>query len=1647
MASGNWSNGANWSTGNPPLSSNSTALTFSGVFGYTATNDMGVFLMQTLTFDNRGTAGINIAFSNLDPLFIVGANPTLMVSGTGPVSMTGGTFAFPLGLTITTPNSPTAISPLSISGLFSGSNNLIINRPHGGFLGVTTLAASPQGSFTGPVTLTGGPLSLGSATALGPGILNIGTLGGGMNANGDLRAATTLTLSNNVSISAGATLNVVTGSALTLAGHISGQGGLNLGDGFAPTTPALTLSGLNSYTGSTLVNSGTLTLSGDGPNGALLGSAITVGRNGTLVLGSTTTLNADRVAGAVTMQGGSLSLIGNATAGNNLSESIPTVASRGFSTFTVDTQTVAASRLEVTNFQRLDRGTLRVRGDALGSAAFGTAGVANLAITQIDGQPIATRLVGGGGAAGTVIQSILPFAIGASSAIGAGDTFVTADANGLRPLLTGIEYSSQLLPLSYVDPATNYRLTFPSVAMNHPTTVNALLFSGTGSGVYGLTGPSATVTVASGAVLASFDAHTGPLAFGNAEGVIHSITNTLNLGSLTGSNGLTISGTGEVVLTNTSGVSGPFTLNGGTVVPTLSNSLPASVALNGGGLSVRGFESTLTTNLNVGPAGGFLRSQPINASSTGTGSVLTYPGTVSGTGVFSINGSGAGSQNGGGRVVLTANNSGFGGTWQVGGGVLAVDSQVRLGSAPVVLDGGILDVTADTTIANRIVLTNTSGLFGGPNETVFTGRIEGRATGAGLNVGRQVFLENAATYDGPTTIDGLLSLRNTSGRLAGTSGITVRGTLDLDNRDVSAAGRLPAVPLTLAGGHYRFQGGAGVAAESETLGALTLAANTGNRITLRPQSASTSSVRQVLAGGLTRGAGSTLVIESRNQQGFLGGVITTGFGGTSTGVGELAMVSPTGLAPFGFVNGIVPHAFLLQATSSGANNFGEGRLLTAVPGIPEEGSNGFFVRHLLSTDPGVIHNTFAGATAASNILIDDGHPIGGGIISLDYEVPTGLAVNAIEIRNANLKTSTTFTINTGTIAFGQRSNGISRLSFQDPYGIVRSPAGVDLSVFTTNHTDSGGNPFEYSFTTTFAPGSGVLNMTGGFAALNGMYPNVTRLNIHSGRVRATGGDPGVPQFNANLDLYVQGSADFFIADNLLAAPPDNNLPALNRLFGEGDVDFTGPTLTIGGANGNSLFGGRLTASGGGTVIKAGTGELHFTRGDAGPGLIDVTNGTLHFGPGSTSFLAIPSVTGDTIRLRNGSTLTVDGVTSFERNLDVFDSASLTGILGTATTFTTGITLRSGSTLNVTANTGGALRFNGAFAAQGSLALNGGTIILAGTNSHQGGTTLDNNVMVGVASSQAFGNGSVTVAGSAFMLPVAASRVVSNPLTLAGNLTFGPASGAEAMSTGFGLTFTGGVSLGGAAGSRTVSVTGTGNFTFQNLAGPANVGLTKAGGGVLTLTGTADYAGTTLINAGTLHVVGNKTGTAAITVGTATATGAKGVLSGPGSVVGLVTVRAGGVVAPGASAGVLRVNSGIAFESGSTYHWELAANTVANPVTNYDQIDPGFSNTTIQAGARLVPNFIGTATAPDGTTAFWQSSRTWIVIDTQSNATGSPMIVDNTAWQSFGEFTTSLGASGGVFLRWTPVPEPIGMLALAAVAGVAMVRKRERKRPS
>jgi autotransporter-associated beta strand protein len=199
------------------------------------------------------------------------------------------------------------------SGVMSGSGMLVKN-------GSSVFTVTGANTFSGGVNLSAGAMEAGNDAAFGTGLVSFSggrissdsvtarslanefamtgalTLGDGTN-NG------ALTLSGNAALSGNTTLTVA--SAATLSGIVSGTYNL-VKDGSAE----LTLSGVNTFGGTTAVDGGMLTLVG---GSALANSmAVTVGSGGSLRLATSEEIGTLAGAGAVLLEGNTLTLGGSA---------------------------------------------------------------------------------------------------------------------------------------------------------------------------------------------------------------------------------------------------------------------------------------------------------------------------------------------------------------------------------------------------------------------------------------------------------------------------------------------------------------------------------------------------------------------------------------------------------------------------------------------------------------------------------------------------------------------------------------------------------------------------------------------------------------------------------------------------------------------------------------------------------------------------------------------------------------------------------------------------------------------------------------------------------------------------------------------------------------------------------------------------------------------------------------------------------------------------------------------------------------------------------------------------------------------------------------------------------------------------------------
>lgn len=250
-----------------------------------------------------------------------------------------------------------------------------------------------------------------------------------------------------------------------------------------------------------------------------------------------------------------------------------------------------------------------------------------------------------------------------------------------------------------------------------------------------------------------------------------------------------------------------------------------------------------------------------------------------------------------------------------------------------------------------------------------------------------------------------------------------------------------------------------------------------------------------------------------------------------------------------------------------------------------------------------------------------------------------------------------------------------------------------------------------------------------------------------------------------------------------------------------------------------------------------------------------------------------------------------------------------------------------------------------------------------------------------------------------------------------------------------------VDLGG--GTRVITQDASGDRSFSGQI--SNGGLTKAGSGVLVLSGANPYTGTTTVSSGILRLAsgGSIAGSAEIAIvsgatldaGAGWSLGSGKKLSGGGTVIGGVTIQ--GTHAP---TGSQAVTGSLAYGVGSVFEWSLGAASVSS---GYDKVTVTGSLGAAAGAFRVMTDLAIDGTAADG---FWTTPKTWGDIFTVTGtATGwaadTAVAVYSTAdvlrggVGDYGNFSIS-----GKTLTWTPVPEPSGALA-GLLLGAGLLRRR------
>ena len=1024
-----------------------------------------------------------------------------------------------------------------------------------------------------------------------------------------------------------------------------------------------------------------------------------------------------------------------------------------------------------------------------------------------------------------------------------------------------------------------------------------------GSGTLTLTGAnsySGGTVIANGTVSASYDNNLGASAgaieidngstlelarwFSTARnialvngGTIDAVSNaygpSIFTGVISGTGGLSLTGSGMVQLTNAS------TYSGGTSISSTN---------------------TLSFGLTSGSAAGSVTGAIVNSG------VLQFNRSNDATFANAISGSGKVQKYQADTITLTGTNTYTGGT-QIFAGTLQIGDGVTNGS-----------ITGDVSL----LATGATLAFDQTSNLTFAGAITGLGTLAQMG-------SHTLTLTGANTLGGIsigsgstLQLGDgTNGSLifVGSSGIADNGTLAVDlpssltlNQDITGSGALNQIGAgtTILTGTNSYTGGTTIAGGTLQIGSGSTSGSVSGDIVDNATLAFDRSDNLIYAGAIS-GTGAVI------QEGF-GTTILTGAstysGGTTISSGALQLG-----------NGGTTGAIAGDVVDNGQLNFDRSDNLTfsdVISGTGSVGQAGGGTLTLSGT------NSYSGGTNISGgiLAVSDGTNLGSGTVAfangatLQFLGGTSLALEGSLGTGGGTIDTNGYTVSwSGTMAdaSGATGNGLTKtgagtliLTGGNSYtggttisaGILQVGNGGTAGSITGDVTDNAALAFDLSSALSFGGaisgsgavdqnGSGVLTLSGTNTFTGGTNINAGTLSVSSDANLGTGGTLAM----AAGTTLATTATDSFAHDVTVTGDPTFSVAAGTTTTWSGLISDGGSAGTIEIAGGGT-FKPTNTANSysGGTIVRAGStlsidadGELGaaaggLTLGDAS------TSGTLNvassftLGAGRSVALAAG---GGTIDSNSGVAFEIGQGISGAGALTVTGAGTLT--LAGASSYSGGTTL-SGGTLQLgdgtTAGTiagdvadNGALIFNeagdvtmaGAISGSGTLTQNdatGHTVSLTGTNTYTGGTTITAGIL-------SIGNGGSTGSITGDILDNAA-LVFDRTGTLiyggaiSGTGTVSQSGSGTTVLTGDG-TYTGGTTIAagtlqignsGTTGSITGDVADNGTIAFDRSDSLIFAGaisgtgaLAQIGAGTTILSGTNTYGGGTTIAAGTLQI--------------------------------------------------------------------------------------------------------------------------------------------------------------------------------------------------
>jgi autotransporter-associated beta strand protein len=1026
----------------------------------------------------------------------------------------------------------------------------------------------------------------------------------------------------------------------------------------------------------------------------------------------------------------------------------------------------------------------------------------------------------------------------------------------------------------------------------------ALSFANLGTSV-----ASGTATTSLSATLAAtrgvqLDAAGGDLDVANsATGFVGTVA-----GPVTGSGALTKTGSGVLILSNTTNSwSGGTYVNGGVLDMTTTNEVPNYATALG---------------VNAGGILGFAYGGPNDFTSTQIATLLsgTMFATNSGFGLDTTNLSGTYGNNIGGSLsfaklgtntlTLTGSNSYTGSTF-IDGGILSLGSSNALGSTSVItfnggqLQGSLQYSGSNTTDYSSIIKNSLGAISIDTNgQTVTFGSSLASSNVGGLTKSGsgQLNLNVSNPYTGPNVINaGTVQLGNANALGSNSANypmtIASAGTLDMHgnsinvgplsgNGSITSTGTLGAVILSVYPGvGMTSTFGGGILVQSSSANSqLSVAVNNGteafagnsNFSTLYPNGGNIIVTGTATVTGINYNTHNTITVN--------GGYLNDA-GGYINIPGTLTLTSGTIYMP-GYVEGsgtLNLNGGVFDSSWLGNfNNLSPALTINFNGGTLFDGGshgNGGQLQELLGNGyyGGAEETVTTGSNGAS--VNTNGDPVPSFDVSVrpiqnaagQVGTFTKLGAGALNVSNTNSYTGLT-TVSAGTLVFDYSLWGTSTNSTLAPV----LPAGAPVAIANGATLSFKGNPNAVSGTSTFT------------IANSGQDQYVSGGNTTGLVVGEPVSGAGIPANDFIAQIY--GGTAF-----ILNTPPTGS--------GAEALTFGGATFN---AINQSLSSVNLTSGTGilNVNVNGATGMTVTVTGSvSGPGALEETGNGLLVLQGSNSYSGGTVLGGGTLNYTNAYGLGTSGTVTYVANSDL-----QAGVSSTISAI--------GSTSGVTGtfDTQGNAQSLGSLSGAGNLVLlNSGTVSITGSGSETGNVAL---------------NGGVVTLSSTYALP-----------TASGNISFG--GGTLQFSSSNAADYSSRIASSGSA--ITIDTNGQ-NVTFASALAASNTGgLTKVGLGLLALNGANAFTGPITITSGTLQTgngsaLGSASGNYALTINTGATLDLHGYgynigpLSGNGNIVDPGTVVGASVLTMYVGASVTSTFGGSILQTGSAITMDVSSGT-------------------------------------------------------------------------------------------------------------------------